>query len=57
MIIETTANQFYDVQETGNADLSHVWYGQRVKKTAQGFAPVKQIRTELVRKAGSRQLA
>ena len=54
MIIETSANQFYSVTETGNPDMAHVWYGQRVKRTKVGFAPVKTIRQELVRKAATR---
>ena len=54
MIIETSANQFYEVFEAVEPELSHVWKGQRVKRTAQGFVPVKKLRTELVRKLGSR---
>lgn len=57
MIIETTACMLYQVQETNNADLAHVWYGQRVKRTASGFEPVAKLRVELVRKAGSRVIA
>jgi hypothetical protein len=54
MIIETTANEFYQVIETGNPDLAHVWFGQRVKRVAGEFVPVKKIRKELVRKLGSK---
>lgn len=52
MIIETTTNEFFAVTETGDDNLSHVWFGQQVKKTKDGFSPVKKIRQELVRKAG-----
>ena len=52
MIIETTTNEFFAVTETGDANLNHVWYGQRVKKTKDGYLPVKKIRQELVRKSG-----
>ena len=54
MIIETTANQFYEVFDAAEPELSHVWKGQRVKRTAQGFVPVGKMRIELVRKLGSR---
>lgn len=54
MIIETSANQLYSVKETGDANLAHVWYGQRVKRTAAGYVPVKKLRTEMVRKVASR---
>ena len=52
MIIETSANEFYQVRDTGNEALDHVWYGQKVKRIAGGFVPVKKIRLELVRKLG-----
>lgn len=54
MIIETTANQYFEVTETGDSNLSHVWYGQQVKRTKNGFIPVKKIRMELVRKLGTK---
>lgn len=54
MIIETSCNQFYQVRETNDANLAHVWYGQKVKRSKGEFVPVAKIRTELVRKAASR---
>lgn len=57
MIIETSANEFYEVRDTGNADLAHVWYGQKVKRSGGAFVPVKKVRVELVRKEGSRIVA
>ena len=57
MIIETSANQLYFVVETGNSDLAHVWNGLRVKRAKGGFVVVTNARKELVRKAGSRQIA
>lgn len=54
MIIETSANEFYQVRETGNANLAHVWYGQKVKRSKGEFIPVVKLRTELVRKEATR---
>lgn len=59
MIVETTANRFYRVNETGDANLAHLWYGTRVRK-ARGHAATERWvqdntgRPELVRKAGCR---
>lgn len=57
MIIETSANALYFVVETNSAVLGHVWNGLRVKRAKGGFVVVKNARKELVRKAGSRQIA
>ena len=57
MIIETSDNRLYRVRETGDADLAHVWFGTRVKKTSAGYVPVKNARNELVRKAACRVVA
>jgi len=60
MIIETSDNRFYRVTETGDINLSHVWYGVEMKIVSgrKGtFAPKKNARTELVRKAASRVIA
>lgn len=60
MIIETSDNRFYRVSDTGDANLAHVWNGVEMKIVSgrKGtFAPKKNARTELVRKAGSRVLA
>jgi len=57
MIIETSANRFYEVTETGNPDLAHVWNGIEVKLVSgrKGtWAPKKNARPELVRKAATR---
>ena len=40
-----------------DADLAHVWFGTRVKKTSAGYVPVKNARDELVRKAACRVVA
>ena len=42
MIIETSANRFYQVEETGNPDLAHVWFGRRVKRVGGMFGPHRQ---------------
>ncbi len=54
MIIETSANKFYRVTETGNPDLAHVWYGVPVKKVAGVWISNATSKTELVRKAATR---
>ncbi|MFC7700933.1 hypothetical protein ACFQX9_30155 [Bradyrhizobium sp. GCM10028915] len=53
-IIETSANQFYRVTETGDANLAHVWNGVQVKRVKGGWADKAKARTELVRKVGCR---
>lgn len=45
-IIQTSANQFFRVRDTGSADLAHVWYG----------VAVKRVRGEWVAKAGAREI-
>ena len=66
MIIETSANQLYVVNETHVPGLDHVWYGLPVKLhrasgayllTAVGERAYKNGTTELVRKAGCRIVA
>ena len=59
MIVETSANQFYQVRETERPGLDHVWYGLSVKRVGGKFVPTAQAvrhpdRPELVRKAGAR---
>ena len=58
MIIETTANRFYAVIETGKAGLEHVWYGREVKFDKKLAAWVRKgpVRAfpELVRKAATK---
>jgi hypothetical protein len=61
MIIETSANQFYQVHETGFVDLDHCWYGYSVKRvrgefvlTALGKRASALNRPELVRKTAAR---
>jgi hypothetical protein len=56
MIVETLNNTYYSVTETGDPDLAHVWFGQKMKKSHQGFVPVKKIHQVLVRKEGCRVL-
>lgn len=55
MIVETAANRFYCVIETGREGLAHVWYGREVKRDkALGWTKKGPNRAfpELVRKAG-----
>lgn len=58
MIIETSDNRFYRVQESGRADLAHVWLGTEVKrdkKTGQWVRKGQPRRWPvLVRKEASR---
>jgi hypothetical protein len=58
MIIETSANKFYRVTETGQPDLDHCWYGLEVKRVRGMFIlTAKAMRAsgaELVRKAATR---
>jgi hypothetical protein len=65
MIVETSANKFYRVCETGNPDLAHCWFGASVKKVrgqwelkterkTAGGRRVNRAFPELVRKAGCR---
>lgn len=51
MIIETNSNQLFQVRETGDANLAHVWFGLAVKKTKAGFVPKAKARDQLVSKA------
>lgn len=57
-IIETSDSRFYQVVETGDANLAHVWHGLEVKPLKDGGfvfkKPAHKRRSELVRKAGSR---
>lgn len=57
MIIETSDNRFFQVRETNEPGLSHVWLGTAVKRTKSGFVPKAKAREILVRKAGSRVIA
>lgn len=54
MIIETSDNRFYQVRETGDANLAHVWVGHAVKRVKGAWVAKAKARTELVRKAASR---
>ena len=57
MIIETLANEFFEVTKTNDINLAHVYFGQKMKKTKNGFIAVKKIKIELVRIEGTRQVA
>lgn len=57
MIVETLANEFYNVTETNNANLAHVWFGIAVKKTKAGFVPKAKAKQILVRKEGCKVVA
>jgi hypothetical protein len=54
MIIETSCNNFYQVRETENPNLAHVWYGVAVKRVKGEWVPKAKARTELVRKEATR---
>ena len=56
-IIEDSANTLWAVWPTGDADLAHVWFGYRVKKTKAGFVPVAKARQVLVRREATRLVA
>jgi len=53
MIIETSANQFYQVRETNNPNLAHVWFGVEVKRAKGQWVPKAKAREMLVRKEAS----
>ena len=54
MIIETSCNRFYRVEETNMLGLEHVWYGVKVKHAKGEWIDRAGARRELVRKAASR---
>lgn len=58
MIIETSANQLYNVTESTNPNLAYVYLGQPVKRIKNGFTLTtdakKQNKVSLVRKLGCR---
>ena len=54
MIIETSDNRFYRVEETEYGELHHVWYGTEMKRAKGAFVPKKHARIQLVRKAATR---
>lgn len=54
MIIETSDNRFYRVTETGDRNLTHVWYGVAVKKIRGEWIEKARAKRELVRKAATR---
>ncbi|MGA4550613.1 hypothetical protein [Methylorubrum aminovorans] len=56
-IVQDLAGQFFQVRDAGSAELSHVFHGMAVKRTAGGFAPKKGAREILVRKLGCRAVA
>lgn len=51
MIIETTANELYQVTEAGPG-LQHVWSGIPVKLVKGAYVPKAKAKAHLVRKAG-----
>lgn len=61
MIIQTSDNRFFEVSETGDADLSHCWYGIEVRRDRKrGWikkARISHPRPMLVRKAASQVIA
>jgi hypothetical protein len=54
VIIETTDNRFFNVRETGDANLAHVWIGIEVKRVRGAYEPKAKARPTLVRKEASR---
>jgi hypothetical protein len=51
MIIETTANQFYRVEELRDPDLAHCWQGKAVKLVKGQWIEKAKARFQLVSKA------
>jgi hypothetical protein len=57
MIIETNANQLYQVRETGDKNLPHVWLGTPVKRERYADGDMIKVRftpkgkERLIRKA------
>ncbi|KQP81109.1 hypothetical protein ASF60_22325 [Methylobacterium sp. Leaf113] len=56
MIIETLANQFFRVRETGDPSAAHVWLGIEVKRVRGAYVPKAKAREILVRKLGTRMV-
>lgn len=54
MIIETSCNHLYRVEETGDDNLAHVWFGVEVKRVRGEYVPKVKARKTLVRKEASR---
>lgn len=54
MVVETSCNNFYKVEETNNPNLAHVWFGVAVKRVKGQWVPKVKARKELVRKEASR---
>jgi hypothetical protein len=57
MIIETSANRFYQVWETNEAGLDHVWFGLPIKQVGGRWvlkASARREHPEIVRKAATR---
>jgi hypothetical protein len=55
MIIETSANRFYQVTETNIPELAHCWYGFELRrKVGEYIIKRPGERAELVRKAATR---
>ena len=62
MIIQDTSGRFFQVTETGDTRLAHVWFGYEVKPNSMGrvtisggnWVPTKNSRTQMVRKAATR---
>lgn len=57
MIIESSDNRLYRVEETGDADLAHVWFGIEVKKSHGAYVPKAKSRRTLVRKDATKVIA
>lgn len=53
MVIETSCNHFYQVRETNNPNLAHVWFGIEVKRVKGAWVPKAKARETLVRKEAS----
>lgn len=57
MIIETSANRFYQVWETNEPDLAHVWFGLPIKQVRGRWVlrtSARREHPEVVRKAATR---
>lgn len=53
MIVETSANQFYRVEDAGNG-IEHAWLGVEVKRVKGAWVAKVKARPCLVRKAATR---
>ncbi|MGV7034886.1 hypothetical protein [Methylobacterium symbioticum] len=56
-VVETLANQFFQVRDAGRPELDHVFLGVEVKRSKGAFVPKAKAREIAVRKLGTRVVA